>query len=308
MAGGNRPYLSHQFNNAPVSQIISILKESNTIECRDATVQFANGLRAVDSVNLGIRRGERLAIVGQSGCGKTTLLRAIAGLQILTSGEVDVRQASGEKESSMSFVFQQPALLPWRRVIDNVKLPLELRHWANRPTKSERESIASATLDEVELGQAGAAFPHELSGGMQMRVSIARALVTQPSLLLLDEPFAALDDLLRTQLGDLVRRLWGAHGFTMLLVTHNIGEAIEMSDRICVMNRGKVVEVMDNPMRSFVEQGQSVDGGGSVPTIQQTRASQSGREMRRSSEFGKFYGEVSDCLSDAAQTAEDPSR
>lgn len=275
-------------------------------------MQFAGGIRAVDSVNLGIRVGERLAIVGQSGCGKTTLLRAIAGLQKLTSGEVEVGKTSDGGGSSMSFVFQQPALLPWRRVIDNVSLPLELQPPANRlrSTKAGRESIAASTLEEVELGAARLLFPDELSGGMQMRVSIARALVTQPRLLLLDEPFAALDDLLRTQLGDLVRQLWRSHGFTMLLVTHNIGEAIEMSDRICVMNRGKVVALLDNPMRSYNDDPNGNDARLGIPPNTQAkasrsaRASRSGREMRRTREFGQFYGEVSDRLCEAALAGE----
>ena len=202
-------------------------------------------------------------------------------------------------------------------MIDNVSLPLELQRKNERRiskrerlTKSEREAAAASTLDEVELGHAHSQFPHELSGGMRMRVSIARALVTQPRLLLLDEPFAALDDLLRTQLGDLVRQLWRSHGFTMLLVTHNIGEAIEMSDRICVMSRGKIVAVLDNPMRTHTDwQDGSVEPSGIASDTQtnapqtkalQTKALQTGREMRRSSEFGHFYGEVSDRLCEAA--------
>lgn len=141
-------------------------------------------------------------------------------------------------------------------------------------------------LSEVELSAAARQFPHELSGGMQMRVSIARALVTGPKRLLLDEPFAALDDLLRTQLGDLVTHLWRTHGFTMLLVTHNIAEAIELSDRICVMHAGRIEEVLENPLRT------------------EMRSAGEAGDVRRTSQFGEFYGLVSDRLREAADASD----
>lgn len=268
------------------------VKEANAITCRDATVRFPDGTEAVTSVNLDVRSGERMAIIGPSGCGKTTLLRAVAGLQALTGGTIERRNVE-RGGRSVSFVFQQPALLPWRRSLGNVTLPLELqnrtglfghRHAVDRPTvnRAERVEAAMKALGEVELSEAANLFPYQLSGGMRMRVSIARALVNQPSLLLLDEPFAALDDVLRMQLGDLVTRLWKAHDFTMVLVTHNIAEAIELCDRICVMHRGHVSVVLDNPIQN------------------RDRATTSSTDLRRTPQFGEFFGTVSDHLREIA--------
>ena len=228
-----------------------------------------------------------MAIVGPSGCGKTTLLRVIAGLQKLTDGTIKCEQADGRGRST-SFVFQQPALLPWRRSLGNVTLPLELQNRNGLTSdhspadRAGRIEAAMKALGEVELAEAAKLFPHQLSGGMRMRVSIARALVNQPNLLLLDEPFAALDDVLRMQLGDLVTRLWKTHDFTMVLVTHNIAEAIELCDRICVMHRGRVSVVLDNPIQS------QVDG------------TTSSSDLRRTPEFGNFFGIVSDHLRELA--------
>lgn len=249
------------------------------ISINAGTVEFVGGYRAVSSVDLHVRRAERLAIVGESGCGKTTLLRVIAGLQDLSAG-VCIRNAD-----ATSFVFQQPALLPWRRVLGNVTLPLELQSRrrsvvsASDNPQTEREK-ALVALTEVELGESSDRYPYQLSGGMKMRVSIARALVTRPDLLLLDEPFAALDDLLRTQLGSLVTELWRAHQFTMVLVTHNIAEAIALSDRICVMHAGQVEAILDNP----------IAGEGS------DRSTKSEIDVRRTAAFGEFFGEISDRL------------
>ncbi len=257
----------------------------NAVTVRHATVEFGGGRRsrdrvkAIDNVDIPIRAGERLALVGQSGCGKTTLLRVVAGLQSLTAG-----QCEHHNPGSTSFVFQQPALLPWRRVIRNVQLPLELQP-GNHNAVSARDA-ATAALKEVELSDATRRFPYQLSGGMKMRVSIARALVTRPDLLLLDEPFAALDDLLRTQLGELVTRLWRAHRFTVVMVTHNIGEAIALSDRICVMHDGRISSVLENP----------------VTRSQRDASVERSEDVRRTPEFAEFYGVVSDQLREAAGT------
>jgi ABC-type nitrate/sulfonate/bicarbonate transport system ATPase subunit len=244
------------------------------VSMQQATVEFSGGARAIDSVDLLVPAAQRLAIVGQSGCGKTTLLRVIAGLQKLTDGCLHTNGLTADDEAAISFVFQQPALLPWRRVTNNVTLPLELQDRKQRPDKLPRDKHAAATaaLREVELSDVADRFPHQLSGGMKMRVSIARALVTEPRLLLLDEPFAALDDLLRTQLGNLVMQLWQTHQFTMVLVTHNIAEAIALSDRICVMHAGRIVADLNNPI------------------------SLSKSDVRRTAAFAEFYGVVSDHL------------
>lgn len=258
------------------------LSESAAIRCRDATVRFSGNAEAVSSVTLDIRPGERIAIIGPSGCGKTTLLRSIAGLQVLTSGTIE-RESAGASRQSTSFVFQQPALLPWRRVLGNVALPLELQKRGNtKADRSRRLQTATEALAEVDLANASNLFPHQLSGGMQMRVSIARALTSQPNLLLLDEPFAALDDILRMQLGDLITRLWRTHDFTMVLVTHNIAEAIELSDRIGIMQRGSLTAVLENPITS------------------ENAGSSSSLDRRRTPEFGDFYGVISDRLREVA--------
>ncbi len=246
----------------------------HAVSMQQATVQFSGGARAIDAVDLLVPTAQRLAIVGQSGCGKTTLLRVIAGLQELTDGRLRTDGWAADDQASISFVFQQPALLPWRRVINNVTLPLELRarkQWRDNLPR-DKHTAAMAALSEVELSDVADRFPHQLSGGMKMRVSIARALVTEPQLLLLDEPFAALDDLLRTQLGSLVIQLWQTHQFTMVLVTHNIAEAIALSDRICVMHAGRIVADLSNPI---------------LPS--QT-------DVRRTPAFAEFYGVVSDHL------------
>ncbi len=203
-----------------------------------AELTFSGAQQAVIRIpELIIRRGEFVAIVGPSGCGKSTLLRMIAGLLIPTVGLVrtgSVRTGSGARVSGcrVGFVFQDATLLPWRSAVDNVCLPAELGAAETRGTRQQ-------ALDLLQLTGLPAADadkrPAQLSGGMRMRVSLARALVTEPELLLLDEPFAALDDILRSQLQQEVRRIHNQRGVTTVLVTHNIHEAVFMSDRVLVM-------------------------------------------------------------------------
>jgi NitT/TauT family transport system ATP-binding protein len=180
---------------------------------------------ALDGVDLTIEEGEFVAIVGPSGCGKSTLLRAVAGLEEVDAGEVEVQRAG------IAYVFQDAHLLPWRTVARNIALPLELR--------GERDvgAAVSAVLAEVELADSADRYPGELSGGMRMRASIARALVTRPRLLLMDEPFAALDELTRQRLDERLRALWQSHGLTVVFVTHSIFEATFLADRVIVMSR-----------------------------------------------------------------------
>ena len=243
---------------------------ASTIECRGVTVAFAQGSLAVDQIDLSIRGGEIISLIGPSGCGKTTLLRAIAGLQPMTAGEVVFESSVMASDGQIGFVFQQPALLPWATTLQNVMLPLDL---INRGTSSERRRAAAESLESVQLADAHQKLPHELSGGMQMRASIARALVTNPSILLLDEPFAALDDMLRGDLGRLLLSLWEQRQFTAVMVTHNISESILLSRRIAVMRQGVLETVVDNPL--------------SWP--------RSPSQMR-TAEFGQFFGVVSDLL------------
>jgi NitT/TauT family transport system ATP-binding protein len=186
---------------------------------------FGNGVTAIENLSLQITPGEFVAILGPSGCGKSTLLRIVAGLDSPTSGTVE----SGPKK--IAYVFQDAHLLPWRNVLRNASLPLELMH---APKEAQ---IASATeaLDQVGLSDAMQRYPNQLSGGMKMRVSLARALVTQPQLLLLDEPFAALDEITRQKLDEQLRDLWLRHRMTIIFVTHSTAEATFLANRAVVL-------------------------------------------------------------------------
>ncbi|MFK8111450.1 MAG: ABC transporter ATP-binding protein [Rubripirellula sp.] len=243
---------------------------SSSIHCNDLSLQFPRGPRAVAGVDLHGEAGEITSLIGPSGCGKTSLLRLIASLHEPTSGSVELSPAAESKRGQLSFVFQQPTLLPWRTALQNVCLPLEL---VGQQDASERKAIATAMLETVGLADAQGRFPEELSGGMKMRVSLARALITEPSVLLLDEPFAALDDMLRNQLGDLLLSLWQDRQFTAVMVTHNIGEAILLSHRIAVMHDGSVSETIENPL--------------DWPRGESTRSTPA---------FASFYGQVSQSL------------
>jgi NitT/TauT family transport system ATP-binding protein len=190
--------------------------------------RFASGLEALAGIDLDIRRGEFLSVLGPSGCGKSTLLRLIAGLSEPSSGERRVGLAA---PGAIGFVFQDPTLMPWATVAGNVLLPLRL---AGRVGDAER-ARASAEIAAVGLAGFEGAYPRQLSGGMRMRVSIARALVTDPQLLLLDEPFAALDEITRMALNDDLLRLWQGRRPTIVFVTHSVFESVFLSTRIAVM-------------------------------------------------------------------------
>lgn len=191
-------------------------------------LRHANGVEALASIDVAIEAGRLTAIVGPSGCGKSTLLRVVAGLLAPTAGRVEW---IGEVPMRPAFVFQDPTLMPWATVADNVALPLRLAG------KGRREAIAAVEPWIRRVGLAGfeRARPHELSGGMRMRASLARALATGPNLLLLDEPFAALDELTRFRLNDELLA-WAAGGPTILFVTHSVFEAIYLADRVLVMS------------------------------------------------------------------------
>lgn len=201
--------------------------------------RYANGTQALVGVDLAVRRGEILGLIGASGSGKSTTLRLIAGLDAPTSGRI--LWPTGRPD--IGFVFQDPTLMPWADAFDNVWLPLRLAGRSRR----EAEPAVRAALDLVGLGDAAPRFPRELSGGMRMRVSIARALVGRPQLLLMDEPFAALDEITRERLnGDLLalrRRL----GVTVVFVTHSVAEAVFLSDRVAILPSppGPVAAVRD---------------------------------------------------------------
>ena len=188
--------------------------------------QFPSGVEALHNLNLAIGRGQFVSIVGPSGCGKSTFLRLVAGLDAPTSGELRVE---GHDPLGLAFVFQDATLLPWRSVAHNITLPLELR-------REDADERVTQTLALVGLTDFAAAYPAQLSGGMRMRVSIARALVTRPQILLLDEPFGALDEITRQRLNEELLRLWQEDRWTGLFVTHNVSEAVFLSQRVLVMS------------------------------------------------------------------------
>lgn len=207
----------------------------------------ASTLTALENVNLQVRKGSFVALVGPSGCGKSTLLRIIAGLLKPTSGEVALAGVPAQRfrrENKVGFVFQEATLLPWRTALENVLFPMEIMGFA---TKSERLERANAYLRLVRLDGRVNAYPSELSGGMRQRVSIARALAYDPGLLLMDEPFGALDEFVRAELNDELMRIWEATGTTTVFVTHSLAEALLLADTVVVMsaNPGLVAGVLD---------------------------------------------------------------
>ena len=204
------------------------------ISLRGVTKAFKSGTVALESLNLDIYEGEFLSLLGPSGCGKSTVLRIIAGLTDTSGGEISWRDQRG-----LGFVFQEPTLAPWSDVFDNVWLPLRLNHVSRSDAKPRvDEALANVGLTGFER-----AYPRELSGGMKMRVSIARALVTKPAVLLMDEPFAALDEITRAKLNDDLLKLRATLGATIVFVTHSVYESVYLSTRICVMapRPGRVV-------------------------------------------------------------------
>jgi NitT/TauT family transport system ATP-binding protein len=210
---------------------------------RGISKRYDSGTLAVRGVDLTIRDGDFIALLGPSGCGKSTLLRILAGLADPTAGDIDwpstMHDVHGEPEREVGFVFQEPTLMPWSTALANVTLPLEL---AGMKRSQARERARDA-LRRVGLSGFEKAFPRALSGGMKMRVSIARALVSRPRLLLMDEPFAALDEITRFRLNNDLLELWQEEKFTVVFVTHSVFESVYLAQRIVVMapRPGRVV-------------------------------------------------------------------
>jgi NitT/TauT family transport system ATP-binding protein len=201
---------------------------------------FAGGLTAVERLDLSISPGQFVALLGPSGCGKSTILRMIAGLDRPDAGSIETDGG----RSSIAYVFQDAHLLPWRSVLRNVALPLELKGVA----KPNRIAAAREAISQVGLSEFESRYPAQLSGGMRMRVSLARALVTNPDLLLLDEPFAALDEITRGQLDLQLRQLWRVRGMTVIFVTHSITEAAFLAERAVVFTKRPARIVIDHPI------------------------------------------------------------
>jgi len=189
--------------------------------------RFPNGVAALDDLSFTLRAGDFVSLLGPSGCGKSTALRLVAGL--LSPGSGAITWPDGKPD--IGFVFQEPTLMPWADALTNARLPLDLKGVPRaRGNDAARAALARVGLDGFET-----ALPRELSGGMKMRVSIARALVARPRLLLLDEPFAALDEITRAALNDDLLRLWREDGLTILFVTHSVAESCYLSERVLVM-------------------------------------------------------------------------
>jgi len=214
------------------------------LEVAGARKTYATGTQALAPIDLTVRRGEFVSLLGPSGCGKTTLLHLMAGLLAPDTGELrwwgGDFAATGGPGRRLAMVFQTPTLMPWARVDANVRLPLDLT--GASPTESDRD--VAAALDLVGLAGFARQFPRELSGGMQMRASLARALVTAPDVLLMDEPFGALDEFTRQRLDDELLALWLDRGLTVVFVTHSIVEAVFLSTRVTVMGArpGRILE------------------------------------------------------------------
>jgi NitT/TauT family transport system ATP-binding protein len=211
---------------------------------RDLSIRYPNGVVAAQRVSLDLQSGEFVSLVGPSGCGKSSLLRVLAGLLKPNGGRMDMVPAPTRRE--VGIVFQDATLLPWRSAQANVELPLELQG----VPKATRAAAAREMLEHVGLGHAADRLPRQLSGGMKMRVALARAAVSQPRLMLLDEPFGALDEMTRERLQHLVMRMWMEQRFTAVFVTHSISEAVFLGERIGVMCRapGELETVVDVPL------------------------------------------------------------
>ena len=222
------------------------------ISARDVSLTFpaADGpVHALKDVSLDIGPGDFVSFIGPSGCGKTTFLRCIAGLEMPTSGTLTVNGMTPDqarRARAYGYVFQAPGLYPWRTIAGNIALPLEIMGFS-RPDRAER---VARVLDLVELGQFGGKYPWQLSGGMQQRASIARALAFDADILLMDEPFGALDEIVRDRLNEALLALWAKTGKTIGFVTHSIPEAVYLSTKIVVMSPrpGRITDVIDSPL------------------------------------------------------------
>jgi NitT/TauT family transport system ATP-binding protein len=216
---------------------------------------YQNGTVALSGVDLKIAHGEFVSLLGPSGCGKSTLLRLIAGLGAVSTGSIkwplSTYEAGGEPHRDLGFIFQEPTLMPWKTVFENVYLPLKVAGVTRREA-AERvvQAVAMVRLDKFTD-----AYPRQLSGGMKMRVSIARALVVKPKVVLMDEPFAALDEITRFRLNDDVLRLWQTQRWTVIFVTHSVFESAYLSNRIVIMSARPGRIIADLPIEAPYPRG-----------------------------------------------------
>ncbi|WGS21484.1 MULTISPECIES: ABC transporter ATP-binding protein [unclassified Bradyrhizobium] len=243
------------------------------VRLRGVTKTYDSGVTALGPLDLDVRRGEFVSLLGPSGCGKSTALRLIAGLSAPSAGTVELSHQDAERRGGhpIGFVFQEPTLMPWATVRDNVRLPLKLAHAAG----ADAERRVDQALAQVGLSEFAQAYPRELSGGMKMRVSLARALVTDPDILLMDEPFAALDEITRFRLNNDLLSLWRNLHKTVIFVTHSVFESVYLSQRVIVMTA--------RPGRIGAQ-------------FRIAAAEPRGEEFRTSAEYAAFCREVSKAL------------
>jgi NitT/TauT family transport system ATP-binding protein len=254
------------------------------ITFRDVSKKYANGTVALSNINFTIGDGEFVSLLGPSGCGKSTLLRMIAGLGSVSGGSIDWRRAIHDScdgpRPELGFVFQEPTLMPWSTVFSNVYLPLKLAGVRRAKAKRKIEEV----LAMVGLESFAGAYPRQLSGGMKMRVSIARALVTDPRVLLLDEPFAALDEITRFRLNNDLLTLWQQQHWTVIFVTHSVFESVYLSQRIAVMSPRPGRVVSDLRISASYPRDESFRTASAYHEFCRMTSAELGRAMRDESE------------------------
>jgi len=244
--------MKHPQDSSLLSKRQPAAGERVAVEIRQASVIYQTAdapVHALSEIDLTIREGEFVSLIGPSGCGKTTLMRVIADLEHISAGQVLVNGVSPHEARlarAYGYVFQAPALFPWRTVLANVTLPLQIQG----RSKADSRVIAIEHLERVGLKGFENKYPWQLSGGMQQRVSIARALSFEPKILMMDEPFGALDEITRDRLNEQLQQLWQRERRTVVFVTHSIAEAVYLSSKIVVMSPrpGRIVKVIDSPL------------------------------------------------------------
>jgi len=243
--------MNHSESSIP-SEVLARAPAKRAVEVRNASVVYQTAdspVHALADIDLDIAEGEFVALIGPSGCGKTTLMRVIADLEKISAGSVLVNGVSPHEARlarAYGYVFQAPALFPWRTVLANVTLPLQIQG----RSKTESKAIALEQLARVGLTGFEGKYPWQLSGGMQQRVSIARALSFEPRILMMDEPFGALDEITRDRLNEQLQQLWARERRTVVFVTHSIAEAVYLATRIVVMSPrpGRIVKVIESTL------------------------------------------------------------
>lgn len=244
--------MNHPEDSPILSKLTPPVGGRLAVEIRQASVVYQTAdtpVHALADIDLNIREGEFVSLIGPSGCGKTTLMRVIADLEQISAGQVLVNGVTPHEARlarAYGYVFQAPALFPWRNVLANVTLPLQIQG----RTKADAKAIAEEHLERVGLKGFESKYPWQLSGGMQQRVSIARALSFEPKILMMDEPFGALDEITRDRLNEQLQQLWQRERRTVVFVTHSIAEAVYLSTKIVVMSPrpGRIVKVIDSPL------------------------------------------------------------